>query len=141
MAQKIIWIIFLIIGISIIGCDKGEIDEKYFESFEYLNNSGYNIHIKSYYMQASLKESNYEINNGTKIILKQMITIGQVDSLIINADSIRITFDNNKSVIYHKNDMSDYNIINRQNYISNKVSDNETNFKYEFTIEDYNQAN
>lgn len=141
MVQKTILMMLLIIGMlnSFTSCKKN-VDNTYFESYSYINNSNHNIQVKCYYTLSDQRESMFLIEKGAKLELKQEIVFGRVDSLIINADSVKIIFDGNKSIIYHENNTSEYNIINRRNYISHEVSDNETNYSYEFKTEDYNQA-
>jgi len=142
MVQKTILMMLLIIGMlnNLTSCKKN-IDETYFENYDYVNNSNHNIQIKCYYMLSNQRESIFTIGIGKKLELKQDISLSKVDSLIINADSVKVIFDNNKNILYRKNDTSQYNIINVSNYNVVNESDKERTYKYIFTNNDFDQAN
>jgi len=141
MARKTILMMLLIIGMlsSFTSCKKN-IEKTYFENYAYTNNSNHTIQIQCYYTLSNVRESVYTIEKGTELQLKQELSFGQIDSLIINADSLKITFDDAKNIIYHRSDTSRYNIIERNNYEVSGENEKERTYQYIFTDNDFDQA-
>jgi len=144
---------YLILGVILISsllfsCNKGIVEYIVREKYIYKNESNHDIKMLWYYRKsdsgAFLKDS-LTLNNLENHLQEEEIfpPIGTYrDSIIINADSIRLTFDNNRTILYHRPTTSyenPYNILDGAIYNRTVVNDI-PNYTYTFTEEDYNQA-
>ncbi len=150
MKQKLKYMKLLIIGILssflINSCDKGEIDKLFTKTYTYTNNSDHSLSIEK-----------WEAGNSNMFNLLQSETIsfrielGVGGGCFINnetsnicpltlADSLKIIFDDNKTLIFKPEGERNINILNEDNYEYSQNGNNEL-FKYGFSEKDYLEAN
>lgn len=142
----------LLIGILsslFISCGN-EINEiKYFKTYTYTNNSGHSLHIEKHSNESNITYElpkletinfSFELNSGNCLINDERQSSVSGGCLLIFADSLKIIFDDNKSILLKPEDMRDINILKEKNYDYSKIGRTE-NFKYSFTQIDYEQAN
>ena len=154
MEQRTTWILLLIIGLlsSFLfqSCEKGEVEYINIKNYKYINQTNYAITIHKWLNNI---ENKYEISNSDKIEFRMEFNgggcfinnVNQIafnpnsDCLLINADSIKIVFNNTKKLTLKQGDTRKVNILNEANYISKK-SGNVENYEYSFTQKDYDLA-
>ncbi|MCF6213271.1 MAG: hypothetical protein L3J45_04515 [Flavobacteriaceae bacterium] len=141
----------LIIGMLsslFISCNN-TIEKLFTKSYQYTNNSGHLLSIMKW------KESNvevfnlspsqsfqfdYEFNgNGCSINKTDKPNMSASECLLVNSDSLKIIFDDNKSILLKKEDERAINIFNEKNYSYSRIGNQEF-FSYEFTNNDYQEA-
>lgn len=142
MQQKIIWTLLLIIGffnnvIFISSCDK-RVEYLYFENRTYKNQSTFDIKISAF---TNIYKAEYSIKNNDSLV--QQITLNDggglnTDGDISSADSVTITFNDERTTTFDILDTSRFNIIRSSELI--KREKNESFYRYVFTIDDYNYA-
>lgn len=144
MQQKIIWTILLGIGIlsSFVSCKR--VDERYFDSFHYRNQSGYSLIITSYYKIDNIYKFNRtdSIPNG-QFIQQEYERMDPSTYAITTADSVILKFNSDSSrysafILDTLNNK--FNILNTNNYKLEATEVNKRKFSYVFTLEDYNYA-
>lgn len=115
-----------------------KIEKSYLEIYnhKYINNSNFDIHIKVYQGEQKYVY-NYDLLKDS-ILLQE--SYGEVTGFISYADSIIITYGDNKQYKFNTFDTSDRNLMNYENYSEKKLSKYHYEYSYIFTDEDYNQA-
>jgi len=151
MEQKTIYMKLLIIGMLsslFISCNN-TIEKTYFDTYVYTNNSSHSILIEKYaneskitYELPKLKTINFklELNSGDCNIDNNQMTSVLGGCLLIFADSLKIIFDNDKSILLKPKDTRDINIFNEGNY-ENATVGNKSTHNYIFSEKDYLEAN
>lgn len=136
------WTIPLAIGvvsnllILLTSCSKG-IDEKpTYEKFTYVNKSNHYIQIEKY---KNNQTEHFQINVEDSLVQEIELIFGSAHRKLVNADSVRIVFDEKTFLLFNKEDTRDINILNRQNYAFNSLG-NTKNFRYVFSEKDYENA-
>jgi len=142
MVQKTIWLLVLATGMlnSFYSCNKNiDVDKSYVEELNYTNNSNHTIELIGYNNQ---KEYHYSLGIAESLTQRQGMMFSSVkDDLLIILDSIKVSFDNDKtSTFYRNHHVSSFDVLDRNNYTFVKVSDNEKSYTYIFTENDYNHA-
>lgn len=143
MEQKIIWMQLLLIGIlsSFQSCDKGEVDKVYYEEYYLINNSDYNIVIESYNKTDNgFNSNNYTLNQDSTLYQKLELNFGSTTGMISYADSVVIRFGGSKEISFTPDTQSTYNILDKSNYTENEKSENNREYSYTFTNDDYDNA-
>jgi len=142
MKQKIIWMQLLLIGIlsSLSSCTK-ESDNSYYEKYVFINNSKHAIVIESYTRidEDYVKNIN-SIPIDSSLVQEIEILFGSKTGIVALSDSVEIFFDSTKYNWFLPNSKSEYNVLDRDNYLMDKLSDNHVKYTYVFTENDYNNA-
>ena len=144
--------IVLIIGILsslAFRCGEPEIDENFTKRYTYTNETNYSIRIEDW--QEGNRDS-YLLEPSKQIVFQVELGIGgncmvdgiEIDTsdlncLLVTSDSLKIVFDDSKSMIFKQSDPGDVNILNEKNYTYEKKGQLE-NFWYAFTQKDYDKA-
>lgn len=68
------------------------------------------------------------------------ILFGSKTGIVALSDSVEIFFDSTKYNWFLPNSKSEYNVLDRDNYLMDKLSDNHVKYTYVFTENDYNNA-
>ncbi len=140
MERKIIWTLLLIIGffsnsVFLSSCEK-KIDKAYFENRTYENQSSFDVNIFVFSNKYTVE---YSINNNDSLVQRFEIEgVSARDGIIRSADSITITFNDERTSNFDILDTSRFNIIRTSELI--KREKNEYFYRYTFTIDDYNYA-
>ncbi len=140
MQQKIIWTLLLIIGffsnmVFLSSCEK-KIDKPYFENRTYKNLSSFDVKINTF---DHIYSAEYSIDNNDSLVQRFEIEgVSARDGIISTADSVTITFNNERTSNFDILDTSRFNIIRSSVLI--KREKNESFYRYVFTIDDYNYA-
>ncbi len=154
MVQKTIWMLLLVIGIlsSLIfqSCGQEEVEDISIKSYKYGNQTEYSIVIHKWLNNTEIVyelsqsgqqiEFKNEFNGGGCFIddIQQTTFSPDSDCLLINADSIKIIFDNSKSYWLKPSDNVDVNILKEVNYTK---QGNREDYSYSFTNKDYQYSN
>lgn len=153
MVQKQNYMKLLLTGIlfSLIcySCGTAEIDKASYILETLTNNSGKNLSIEKWDGGISqiynLKKDQiieFEVELFTGSCLVNGNSTNNVNSnycLITTSDSIKIIFEDNKSIILKPNDAREINILNIKNYKYSQ-NGNKQFYKYLFTMKDYLEA-
>ncbi len=155
MQQKITWMLLLIIGTLssplFQSCGQGEVEDITIKSYKYYNQTKYSIVVHKWLNNA---ETVYELPQSGQIEFKNEFNGGgcfideiqqtafspDSDCLLINADSLRIIFDDSKSYWLKHSDNVDVNILKEGNYDYTKQGNRE-DYLYNFTDKDYQNSN
>ena len=155
MERRIIWMLFLIIGIlssSLFqSCGPGEVEYRHTKSYKYNNQTEYSIVIHKWLNNA---EAVYALSQSGQIEFKKEFDSGScfideipqigyypgLGCLLIRADSIEIVFDNSKSYWLKPSDNIEVNILKEVNYDYTKQRNRE-DYLYNFTDKDYQNSN
>lgn len=154
MEQKQNYMILLIIGIlsSLLtnSCGKEDIERISIKSYIYTNNSGHSLSIMSWkgsntdifdLIQSQKIEFRYEFNGGGCFINGiNEPNSSAIECLLVSSDSLKIIFDDNKTLIFKPEGERNINILNEDNYEYSQNGNNEL-FKYGFSEKDYLEAN
>lgn len=148
MKRKVMSMKLLIFGLVtsfLISCNDGfsELDSES-HSYSYINNSGYSFELTWWF---GLTPTSYSFGMGQELVLQKNFSVAggscsvngvTSDShcLLIEADSVQITFDSNHSVIYRWDESSVTNILNISNYETER-DHRDKYFTYVFTELDY----
>lgn len=142
MKQKAILKTILLFGLItfLASCGETIVEEVAYKNYVFNNNSTYDIEIEGH-----TNGVEYIFPIGVGETLSQRITLNSLDNTndkIITMDSITIIFDNNRISTFYQgiNTSSPYNIFVIDNYTTTQVNDSESKHEYNFTIEDYENA-
>lgn len=125
-----------------------EVEKISWHLYSYTNNSGHNLSIEKwnegntvvYALKTSqTKEFKYGFNGGGCFIDGVSTTGNADDCLLISSDSIKIIFDDNKSILLKPKDVRDINILNNKNYTYSQDV-NKSYYTYTFTEKEYLEA-
>lgn len=140
MEPKTNWMQLLLIGlissIFLLSCDKGDKKDYAFEDYIYMNLSNHKVYISSYKV-GKVGSTIQIINSG--YFKQTQKTSDIIDSLIINADSVKVIYDLLKFEMYRKTVNSE-GILSKEDYSYKKTVDNHHEFTFTFTEDMYNDA-
>jgi len=147
MKQRVIWIICLIIGSSIIlnSCKKW-VEYHFKTTYVYLNDSDHEIEL-------------FVFNKSDRVLIREIpIQTGDSASIVLYSDgspappfffntflhsigdSVSVIFDKTRFLYYTKDKYTNRSILDYRNYEGGKVSKTVYSFRYRFTNEDYDRA-
>jgi len=132
----------LLIGIlsSLSSCTE-KTDDSYYEKYLFMNNSNHEVVIESYTkIDEDYIKNTYSIPIDTSFVQEIEIMFGSKTGIVALSDSIVIFFDNTKYNWFLPYSESDFNVLDRNNYLMDKLSDNHVKYTYIFTDNDYNNA-
>ncbi len=141
MKREIIWMQLLLIGIlsSLISCT--ETDDSYYEEYVFMNNSNHEIVIEAYTKNDDdYLKNTYSISKDSSFVQEIEILFGSKTGIVALSDSVEIFFDNTKYNWFLPNSESEYNVLDRNNYLMDKLSDNHVKYTYVFSDNDHNNA-
>ena len=133
----------LLIGIlsSFQSCDKGEVDKVYYEEYYLINSSDYNIVIETYNKTVDSYNSNYySLNQDSTLYQMLELNFGSTTGIISYADSVVVRFGESKEISFTNETQSTFNILDKSNYTENKKSENNREYTYTFTKDDYDNV-
>lgn len=133
----------LLIGIlsSFQSCDKGEVDKVYYEEYYLINSSDYNIVIETYNKTVDSYNSNYySLNQDSTLYQMLELNFGSTIGIISYADSVVVRFGESKEISFTTETQSTFNILDKSNYTENKKSENNREYTYTFTKDDYDSV-
>lgn len=142
MQQKTIWVAVSIIGIliSALSCKK-DIDKAQYEEYYYVNNSNYAITITVFNKKGDgFLETSYSMAANGVLSQELELFSGSITGLIPLCDSVTIVFGTDRISHFVPGSSSDFSILNLNNYLYLKKSDNRRSYTYTFTEEDYQNA-
>lgn len=130
-----------------ISCNEGEVDRIYTEVFNYHNNSDFSIKIQE---SKDSVITEFNIPPSEILIYKiQVVTGGSCsingvinsnsECLLWTSDSLKIIFNSTKYVEFTRDNTTDFNLLNLDNYNVETIN-NERIYTYNFTELDYNNA-
>lgn len=139
MKQKMILMQLLLIGIlsSLQSCHE-DVDKVYYEKFYFINNTDHELVIKAYYIDDD--HYNYSLSKDSTLYQKLELNFGSTTGIIAYSDSVVVKFGDVRKVRFLPDTQSPFNILDRDNYTSDKDSDNHHEFRYHFTNDDFNNA-
>lgn len=133
----------LVIGIlsSFQSCDKGEVDKVYYEEYYLINSSDYSIVIETYNKTDDSYNSNYySLNQDSTLYQMLELNFGSTTGIISYADSVVVRFGESKEISFTTETQSTFNILDKSNYTENKKSENNREYTYTFTKDDYDNV-
>ncbi|MGM0532823.1 MAG: hypothetical protein ACQER7_15860 [Bacteroidota bacterium] len=138
MKQKTIWMQLLLIGIlsSFQSCHE-DVDKVYYEKFYFINDTDHELVIEAY---GNNDDYNYSLSKDSTLFQKLELNFGSSAGIIAYSDSVIVKFGDAKRVSFLPDTKSPFNILDRDNYTSDKDPDNHHVFKYYFTDDDYDNA-
>lgn len=149
MEQKRNYMIALIIGVLsslAYSCDEGEIYRLHIKNYTYTNETNFSIKIEDWkggisksYNLAPSKQIVFEIELELSNCRVDGVESSESNCLLIMSDSLKVIFDNTRTLILKQDDPRDVNILKKVNYSYEKNGHVE-NFRYAFTQKDYNLA-
>lgn len=125
--------------LGIISCEPEPPDCDY--RFVILNSSDYHVDFKVFYLNADSisKDSLFSLNSHNEIKFEYINYIpGNAFNLPV--DSVYITFDNTKRIVYKKDDANPRNILMLDSYENGSENKYWYRFQYNITNEDYESA-
>ncbi|HYX10229.1 MAG TPA: hypothetical protein VE912_26105 [Bacteroidales bacterium] len=145
MKNKVIIFVIAIVSLFF-SCDRMETYTNV--QFLVINNSAHNVKLHYFvFMTAyySVKDTIFHIpeNSEIRIIYEDDMgssIYGSDSPLGLRPDSVYITFDNTKRIIYRQDDSFDKGILDINNYVERKTDEHNYEFSYTITGEDYNNA-
>ena len=127
-------------------CGEGIIDKLYTKNYIYTNETNFSIEIEDW--KDGISKA-YTLAPSTQIVFQVELGLGNCtindietssnNCLLILVDSLKVVFDNTKTLILNQNDTRDVNILMEVNYDYKKNGQVEY-FNYSFTQKDYEQA-
>jgi hypothetical protein len=142
MEREIIWMQLLLIGIlsSLTSCTE-KTDDSYYEKYVFMNNSNHEIVIDAYTKNDDdYLKNTYSISKDSSFVQEIEIMFGSKTGIVALSDSVEIFFDSIKHNWFLPNSESEYNFLDRNNYLMDKLSDNHVKYTYVFSDSDYNNA-
>lgn len=142
MEREIIWMQLLLIGIlsSLVSCTE-KTDDSYYEKYVFMNNSNHEIVIEAYTKNdGDYLKNTYSISKDSSFVQEIEIMFGSKTGIVALSDSVEIFFDSTKYNWFLPNSESEYNVLDRNNYLMDKLSDNYVKYTYVFSDNDYNNA-
>lgn len=142
MKREIIWMQLLLIGIlsSLSSCTE-KTDNSYFEEYVFINNSNHEIVIEAYTKNDDdYFKNTYSITKNSSFVQEIEIMFGSKTGIVALSDSVEIFFNSTKYNWFLPNSESEYNVLDRNNYLMDKLSDNHVKYTYFFSDNDYNNA-
>ncbi|MGJ3233481.1 hypothetical protein [Marivirga sp.] len=132
----------LIIGIlsSLLSCIS-QTDESFYEAYEFVNRSNYKIVIQSYTkIDEEYSLTDYSIFQNDTLTQEFELMFGSKTGIIAYSDSLRIIYRGERASGFLPEDPSTFNILNKENYSREEISKNYTNYQYEFSEDDFENA-
>lgn len=144
MKNKLIFFVIVIVSVAS-SCDRMEPYTNV--EFVIINNSKYTTDLR--YFIYRMPDGYTKTDTMLRITQNSEIRVCYYDDmgssiygfpLGIYPDSVFLTFDNTKRIIYRSNDSSGKGILDINNYEKRKVDEHNYEFTYTITEEDYNNA-
>ena len=145
MQQRIIWMLVLAFGIliSFYSCNKTTVvDKSFYEEFKYSNNSEHDLLIKTFNIVDNEYISNtYSLPIQSDFSQEINLMFGSKIGIIALCDSVVVDFGEDKISYFLPETESSFNIVTHKNYNCIEKDENHRACSYNFTNEDYDNAN
>ncbi len=141
MEQKITWmqLLFIVLISSIISiafsCGRGEVNSVVVADYIYVNPTSSAIMIQTY---NTGNDFVYNMEAGATLKISEHLNVGIGNNKkIVHSDSVRITFDSNKSINFYHETTSSRNLIKLENYEYTLLSEKHHEFRFVFSESDF----
>jgi hypothetical protein len=114
-------------------CSKSDIDNVVVADYIYVNLTSYSITCQAYKMG---HDSVFSIVAGSVLKISEDLFVG-TNNKIVDADSVKITFDSSKSIYFYPETSSSRNVIKLENYEHTLLSKRHHEYRFSFSESDF----